>query len=275
MKMNKALTEGLPMTSRKLWELPACHTRVFFGRRHPYCVVVFVINEGERIRRQLNKMKGLAEQADIIIADGGSTDGSLPMVFLREQGVRTMLIKTGAGRLSAQMRMAFAYALDEGYDGIVTMDGNDKDDPLAVPAFLNALERGYDHIQGSRYIKGGKGVNTPLSRHLAVSCIHAPLISLASGYRYTDTTNGFRAYSRKFLLDERVLPFRNVFAGYELHYYLAIRAARLGFNVCEVPVVRSYPPGGMIPTKISLIRGNAEILKTLFSACLGRFNPRR
>jgi hypothetical protein len=29
-----------------------------------------------------------------------------------------------------------------------------------------------------------------------------------------------------------------VFAAYELHYYLAIRAARLGFRVIETPVTR-------------------------------------
>ena len=63
------------------------------------------------------------------------------------------------------MRMAFDYALDQGYEGIVTVDGNDKDDTRLVHRFIEALENGYDHVQGSRYIAGGKGVNTPLLRH--------------------------------------------------------------------------------------------------------------
>ena len=96
-------------------------------------------------------------------------------------------------------------------------------------------------MQGSRYVPGGKGVNTPLSRHVGVMLLHAPLISLAARHRYTDTTNGFRGYSRRLLLDPRVQPFRDVFAAYELHYYLAIRAARLGLRVCEIPVTRVYP----------------------------------
>src|SRR5262249_39808744 len=104
--------------------------------------------------------------------------------------------------------------------------------------------------------------------------LHVPLISLASRFRYSDTTNGFRAYSRKLLEDPRVAVFREVFAGYELHYYLAIRSARLGFKVCEVPLSRRYPGTGKVPTKISPIRGNLQVLKCLFRAVLGGYNPR-
>ncbi len=191
---------------------------------------------------------------------------------LRRYGVHALLTKRGPGKLSAQMRMALAYALERGYEGVIVLDGNNKDDPSAAPAFAQLLTAGYDHIQGSRYISGGKAINTPWARHLAVKCLHAPLLSLAAGFRYTDTTNGFRAYSRRLLLDERVAPFREIFSGYELHYYLAIRAARLGFHVCETPVTRAYPRG-RTPTKIRGFRGNWLILRTLWNACRHRYDP--
>src|SRR5205823_4070682 len=165
--------------------------------------------------------------------------------------------------LSAQMRMGLAFALRRGYDGVIVIDGNNKDDPAAIPDFVRALDEGCDHVQGSRYITGGRAINTPWARHLAVKLIHAPMIRLAAGFPYTDTTNGFRAYSRRLLLDPRMAPFRNVFSGYELHYYLAIRAARLGYNVREVPVTRAYPARGRMPTKIRGVRGNVLILRTL------------
>ena len=242
-------------------------------RQHRYCIAVFVINEGERIRRQLSAMRDLSNHADIIVADGGSTDGSLALDTLGDFHLRALLVKRGPGKLSAQMRMAIAFTLEEGYDGLVVIDGNGKDDVSAIPQFLALLDAGYDHIQGSRYIAGGEGINTPLSRSIGVRVLHAPLISLAAGTRYTDTTNGFRAYSRRLLSDSRVQPLRDVFMGYELHYYLAIRAARLGFRVTETPVTRRYPSSGKTPTKISPIRGNITILKTLAAAVLGRFNP--
>jgi hypothetical protein len=153
------------------------------------------------------------------------------------------------------------------------MDGNNKDDPSAVPAFLKALEQGYDHVQGSRFIPGGCARNTPLDRFFGVRLVHAPLIRLASGFRYTDTTNGFRAYSRRLLEDSRVAPFRDVFTSYELHYYLAIRAARLGLRVTEIPVTREYPRRGATPTKIHGLGGYWTVLRALFRACRHRFDP--
>src|ERR1043165_9692924 len=113
--------------------------------------------------------------------------------------------------------MAIAVAMAEGYEGLVVIDGNGKDDYTAIPRFIELLDEGYDHIQGSRYIPGGRGINTPMSRSVGVRLLHAPLIILAAGVHYTDTTNGFRAYSRRLLSDRRVAPLRDVFVGYELH----------------------------------------------------------
>jgi len=254
------------------WEVTDHLLHELAPRQHKYVVLIPVLNEGARIRRQMEKMKGLAGCVDLAIIDGGSRDGSVELEVLRQTGVRALAVKTGPGRLSAQLRIGLAWAMDEGYAGAILIDGNDKDDSSAVPLFIAALEEGYDHLQGSRFIRGGAEVNTPLSRHLAVKFIHAPTISLAARFRYTDTTNGFRAYSRRFLLHESVQPFRNVFNAYELHYYLAIRAARLRFRVKEIPVTRSYPLGD-IPTKIKGWRGNMAILRTLLAACLGRFDP--
>ena len=254
-------------------EVPAFDTEVFSPRQHRYAICIFVINEGDRVRRQLRKMMPLMSGLDIIIADGGSTDGSLEAGFLRECGVRALLTKRGPGKLSAQMRMAMAWVMDEGYEGIIVVDGNDKDDTSAARRFVEALDAGFDHIQGSRYIPGGLAINTPMSRHWGVKLLHAPLIAAVSGFHYTDTTNGFRAYSRRLLLDPRVQPFRGVFERYELHYYLAIRAATLGFKVKEVPVTRAYPKGEATPTKISPIKGNLLVLQTLFRACRGFYDP--
>jgi dolichol-phosphate mannosyltransferase len=253
--------------------VPAHERYVFGPKRHRYCVVVFVINEGERVRTQLRQMAPLAGEIDIIVADGGSTDGSLAVDSLDDFRLTALLIKRGPGKLSAQMRMAIAFAMDAGYAGVIVIDGNGKDDHSAIPRFVQLLDEGYDHIQGSRYIAGGAGINTPLSRTLGVRLLHAPLISLAARARYTDTTNGFRAYSRALLTDPRVQPLRDIFVGYELHYYLAIRAARLGFRVTETPVTRSYPTTGETPTKISPVKGNLLILRTLAAAALGKFNP--
>lgn len=255
------------------WKFPDFRTQEFFKKRNKYAVCVFVINEGEKIQKQLQRMKQYSDRIDIIVADGGSTDGSLEPEFLKTVTVRALLTKTGPGKLSAQMRMAFAYAMGQGYEGVVVVDGNGKDDISAIPSFITLLEEGYDHVQGSRFIKGGKAINTPLERHLAVHFLHAPLISLAARHRHTDTTNGFRAYSRALLTDPEIAVFRDIFTTYELHYYLAIESSRRNYKLIETPVTRAYPKKGKTPTKISPIKGNAHVLGVLVKAVRGKYRP--
>lgn len=263
-------------SSRSSWQVPTFNTSLWLGRESTSCVVIPVINEGERIRNLLERMASLNINAiaDIIIVDGGSTDGSLELESLKRLGVRGLIVKTGPGKLSAQLRCAYAFVLDQGYENIVTIDGNDKDDPDAIPRFINAVEQGADFVQASRFISGGVAVNTPKSRDFAIRFIHAPMLSMFSGFKWTDTTQGFRAYSRKMLMDPKVSPFREEFSTYELLAYLSYRAPRLGYNCVELPTVRRYPVGE-IPTKISSFKGNLSVLAILFKSCFGVYNPDR
>lgn len=256
------------------WHIPHHYVHEFAPRKSKYCVLIPVINEGERIRRQLYQMRDIAHDVDIIIVDGGSTDGSMNREALRSLGVRTLLIKNDEGKLGAQLRMGFAYALKEQYQGIITIDGNGKDGVEAIYDFISVLDRGYDFIQGSRFIRGGKALNTPRLRYFAIKFIHAPIVSLLGHFRYTDTTNGFRGHSRRFLLDPRLQPFRRVFQTYELLAYFSVKAPRLGLRVTEIPVTRVYPAQGKIPTKLSYVRGNLLILKILFKLIFGRYEPK-
>lgn len=267
------MTPDIPPAVRANWQVPTFETPLWLGRQHPWAVVIPVINEGERIKSLLSRMATLKIDgvADIIIVDGGSSDGSLRQESLQQKGVRGLLVKTGPGKLSAQLRCAYAFALDQGYEGIVTIDGNDKDDPEAIPRFIDALKQGVDFVQASRFIAGGVAENTPQSRDLAIRFIHAPMLSLFSGFRWTDTTQGFRAYSRKMLLDPQIAPFRDVFLTYELLAYLSYRAPQLGYRCLELPTIRRYPKGE-VPTKISSFKGNFSVLQVLVKTCFEKYN---
>jgi dolichol-phosphate mannosyltransferase len=256
------------------WAVPRAHVHVLGVRTSRYCVLIPVINEGERILGQLRALRDLDLGLDVVVADGGSTDGSNDPEVLRELGVRALLVKDDAGKLSAQLRMGFAFALREGYDGVITVDGNGKDDVSALPRFVAELDAGAGFVQGSRFVPGGRAINTPRERYLAIKLLHAPVTSLAARTRFTDTTNGFRGHSRALLADPRVAPMRDVFDTYELLAYLPIRAARLGYRCTEVPVTRAYPDDGGVPTKIHGRRGQFELVRILARAALGRYAPR-
>ncbi len=242
-----------------------------------YALLIPIINEGDRIRKELERAFAhrIHEYADIAVCDGGSTDGCTAEAMLLGTGVNTLLVKQDAGRQGAQLRMGIWWALQRGYKGILTIDGNNKDSIEDVPRFIEKLEEGYDLVQGSRFIKGGKAVNTPLIRLLSVRLIHAPVISLTAHQRFTDTTNAYRAYSAAYLRDERVKPLRDVFMTYELLAYLSVRATQLGYRACEIPVTRAYPKGGKTPTKISFLKGNSELMKILLKNALGAYAPDR
>ena len=258
------------------WQVPEFRIEYWDGKTSDYCVVVPVINEGARIRQFIWRLKenNIDAIADIIIVDGGSTDGSLSNEHLRSSGVRGLLTKTDDGKLSAQLRVVYSFVLCNEYHGAVTIDGNNKDDPSAIPGFLRLLDEGYDFVQASRFIAGGKHINTPASRHLAIRWIHAPLLRIASGFNWTDTTQGFRGYSRRLLLSQQLSIFRNIFSSYELLAYLSYASPIVGLRCIELPSFRYYPKG-KVPSKISSFKGNLNVFFVLIKACLGIYGPDR
>lgn len=264
------------MIYQKKAGVPQFECTEYAEKTKDYVVLIPIINEGDRIIKELKRAydADIADHADIVICDGGSTDGCTDEKMLKKLQVNTLLVKQDAGKQGAQLRMGIWWALERGYQGIITIDGNNKDSIENVPDFIRKLEAGYDLIQGSRFVKGGKAVNTPLVRLISVQLIHAPIISLTAHQRFTDTTNAYRAYSRRYLEDERVQPLRDVFMTYELLAYLSVRATQLGYKACEIPVTRSYPKKGKTPTKISFFKGNSELMKILVKNAFGAYNPK-
>lgn len=263
------------MEYKNIKGVPLFECDEYFTKQTKYCLCIPIINEGERIKLELEmaKKNGIDKMVDIIICDGGSTDGCTEPETLKLLGVNSLLTKKGIGKQGAQLRMGFWWAMQRGYEGIITIDGNNKDSIEDIPKFIKKLDEGYDFIQGSRYVKGGKSINTPLIRHLSVKLIHSPIISLTAKERFTDTTNAYRAHSKKYLEHPQVQPFRDIFMTYELLAYLSVRASQLKLKTCEVPVRREYPKKGKTPTKISFFKGNSELMKILIKNFRGGYKP--
>lgn len=248
----------------------------FRKKQNEYVVLIPVINEGERIHKELQRAKNnnISSYADIVICDGDSTDGSMDEVILQNLDVNALLIKKDIGKQGAQLRMGIWWAFQRNYNGIITIDGNNKDSIEDIPHFIDKLKEGYDLVQGSRFIKGGRAINTPIIRYLSVRLIHAPIISLTAKKHFTDTTNAYRAYSFRYLKDPRVNPLRDIFMSYEILAYLSVRASQLGYKACEIPVTREYPKMGKVPTKISFFKGNYELMKILMKNFVGAYRPK-
>jgi dolichol-phosphate mannosyltransferase len=228
-------------------------------------VCTFAFNEGAKIATTVNRILA-AGQKNVLVLDDGSTDGSIEP--LRSLGVQILSSGSNIG-IGAMMKKSFQYAIDNGYDVIVIMAGNNKDDPTEIPRLLAPIEAGQaDFVQGSRHMQGGAHSGMPIYRRFATR-LHPFLFSIASRKWVTESTNGFRAFKVSILTDPRIDWRQAWLDKYELEPYLLFKTIRLGFKHTEVPVTKIYPPKKLGYTKMKPLTGWWSILRPVVYLGLG------
>ena len=254
-------------------KIPNYDKYIFFEKKNKYSLLIPVINEGDRFISQMNKMKehNIFNICDVYICDGGSTDGSTNIDFIKEYGCKALIInksdKRGQG---VQLKQGFFESMKDNYDGVIMVDGNDKDNVHeSLPLFLSKLEEGYDVVQATRFSLGGKEENTPFLRNIGIRLIASPLISLTSGFHYDDVCNGYKGFSRKYILDRRMDWFREDFNTYEYCYYPLVHVKKLGYRSCQIPTNRFYPKDE-VPSKIKGFSSNFKLLNKIFKLAFSK-----
>jgi dolichol-phosphate mannosyltransferase len=203
---------------------------------------------------------------EVLVMDDGSTDGAVQ--GLRDLPIHVLANETNCG-IGAAMKRVFAHSLQAGYDILVIMAGNNKDDPTEIPRLVDPIVRGEaDFVQGSRFLAGGGHGNMPVYRQLATR-FHPVLFSLAVGKYVTESTNGFRAFRTSILADKRIDWRQDWLDKYELEPYLLYKAIKLGYRHAEAPVTKVYPPRKLGYTKMKPIIGWWSILRPIFLLAFG------
>jgi dolichol-phosphate mannosyltransferase len=138
------------------------------------------------------------------------------------------------------IREGIEYGLANHYGVAVVMAGNNKDDPGEIPRLVAPIvKEGFDYVQGSRFLPGGRRVKNPSLRGV-FSRIYPFIWTLCTNIRCTDVTNGFRAFKLNIFSKRHINIWQGWLDKYELEYYVHYKALTLGYKTKEVPVSKVY-----------------------------------
>jgi dolichol-phosphate mannosyltransferase len=138
------------------------------------------------------------------------------------------------------IREGIDFGIEHNFEVAVVLAGNNKDSPHEIPRVIAPiLKEGFDYVQGSRFLPGGKKVNNPFLRGV-FSRLYPFVWTLFTKKRCTDVTNGFRAYNLKIFYNKRVNIHQDWLDNYQLEYYIHYKALTLGYKSKEVPISKTY-----------------------------------
>jgi dolichol-phosphate mannosyltransferase len=199
-------------------------------------VVVPTYNERDNIDPFLHAVRAAAPDADILVVDDNSPDGTGQMAdeLASELGQIKVLHRPGKAGLGSAYRHGFTVAIDEGYDVIVSMDVDFSHDPAIIPALIGAIVNGADAVVGSRYVHGGGTIDWPFRRQM-LSKWGNRYAGLLLGVRVRDITSGFRAYRAAALRE--IDPASTTAEGYAFLTEMMRRLANHGDRILEVPII--------------------------------------
>jgi dolichol-phosphate mannosyltransferase len=197
-------------------------------------VVVPTYNEAENIEPLVMSTLKAAPDADLLIVDDNSPDGTGEIgarMANRLEAVHILHRPEKQGLGSAYVE-GFNWALNRGYPAIVQMDADGSHGPDEVPKLLKALDLA-DVALGSRWVPGGRAENWPRRRALLSRSGNA-YVRHALGLPLRDATGGFRAYRRRAL--EQLELEQVASKGYCFQVDVADRAVDAGMSAVEVPI---------------------------------------
>jgi glycosyltransferase involved in cell wall biosynthesis len=213
-------------------------------------VVLPTLNEVHGLQVTLPGLPSYA--SEVIVVDGGSTDGS-PEVVGQLRPDALLLSQDGRGKGNA-LKTGIRAATG---DIIVTMDADGSMDPGDIHAAVGRLLQGHHFVKGSRCLPGGGSDDfTPVRK--AGNSFLTGVANAAVGGRFTDITYGFNAYWR-----EVQGLVGDLAEGFEFEIQLAIRAARSGLRTSEVACHEATRVGGA--SKLHAVKDGWQILRAILS----------
>jgi hypothetical protein len=226
--------------------------------------VVPAYNEAGAIGRVVDEIRAFDPLFDVVVVDDASSDDTTAVA--RAHGATVLRLPFNVG-IGGAVQTGFRYALGEGYDRAVRLDGDGQHDASELGRLLRPIESGEANLViGSRFVDRGGSYRPPLARRLGIR-VFARLVSLLGGQRVTDTTSGFLALDRVGI---------ELFASEYPHDYPEVEATlvalRSGLRLSQVQVeMRERETGSSSITFVRSLYYMVKVMLALLVASLRRY----
>jgi len=228
----------------------------------PGAVVALVAtyNERENLGSLFQRLRTVAPWLDILVVDDESPDGTGELAdALAVRMKRVWAIhRHGERGLGGALLAGFTWALEHGYEAVLTIDADLSHRPEDLPAILEEAEEA-DLVVGSRFAPGGRVEGLSWLRRSFSRCVRG-LCRLLLGIRCRDVGSNYRYYRVDLL--RRVGLERVRGRGYSFQEEMLFRSRRAGARIVEVPI--TFARRGAGESKVSageVVRSLAAVMR--------------
>ncbi|MDO8487424.1 MAG: glycosyltransferase [Candidatus Curtissbacteria bacterium] len=203
----------------------------------------------KNVLAQAKNLKGL--DLEILVSDSHSPDGTGEIVKkISRTNPKVHYLDVKERGLGVGIVKGHRYAIDKlKADILAQMDGDLSHDPVTLPQMISFINQGYDLVNGSRMIKGGKNLlgwhRRLFTRGSALFC------KLSWGtFKLTEYTNSYRVFTRGLFqkIDFSKVPWKSkTYIIQPAFLYAAIEA---GAKIKEVPITFQDRKKGYSKAKI-------------------------
>ncbi|MCA9066050.1 MAG: glycosyltransferase family 2 protein [Planctomycetaceae bacterium] len=193
-----------------------------------------VYNESTHVGDVLRKV--LQHVDDVLVVDDGSTDGT--DLILRQFPQVAVVRHTVNQGYGAGLKTAFDYAVEHGYDILVTMDCDGQHEPQflhEIAALIDAPDSPVDMVSGSRYLQIFDENSRPPEERRKINARITACLNQKLGLNITDAFCGFKAYRVRSLRNLQITD-----PGYAMPLQLWVQAVDLGWRISEFPIPLIY-----------------------------------